>query len=58
MHLKRWTAKRSGAGIRVTGFDTQLQKDAKLQAVSIEPRRGGLVAAIDKDGNEHTLALE
>jgi hypothetical protein len=58
MHLKRWSAKRSGAGMRVTGFDTQLQKDAKVQVIEIAPRRGGLVVAIEKDGTEHTLSLE
>lgn len=58
MTLKGWEAKRSGAGIRVTGFDTASQADAKVQAVSIEPRRGGLVVAVDKDGNEHSLIIE
>ena len=58
MHLKGWSAKRSGAGIRVSGFDTQSQKDAKLQCVEISPRRGGRTVATDKDGNEHELAPE
>jgi hypothetical protein len=35
MHLKKWSAKRSGAGMRVTGFDTQSQRDAKVQCVEI-----------------------
>ena len=55
MHLKNWSAKRSGAGMRVTGFDTQTQKDEKVQVVEISPRRGGIPIATDKDGNEHTL---
>lgn len=58
MHLKKWSAKRSGAGIRVTGFDTQSQREAKVQVVEIAPRRGGQIMAIDKDGNEHELAHE
>lgn len=56
--LKRWKAKRSGAGISITGFDTSAQRDGKVQAVSIEPRRGGLVVAVDKNGVEHRLDLE
>jgi hypothetical protein len=56
MHLKKWSAKRSGAGIRVTGFDTMSQKDAKVQVVDISPRLGGRIVATDKDGNEHELA--
>jgi hypothetical protein len=58
MHLKRWSAKRSGAGMRVTGFDTLSQRDAKLQCVEISPRRGGQIIATDKDGVEHELAPE
>jgi hypothetical protein len=43
MHLKKWSAKRSGAGIRVTGFDTESQKDAKVQCGRhlTPPRRPG-----------------
>lgn len=58
MHLKKWSAKRSGAGIRVTGFDTQSQQDVKLQCVEVSPRRGGQIIATDKDGGEHELAHE
>jgi hypothetical protein len=58
MHLKGWSAKRSGAGIRVTGFDTASQQDTKLQAIEIRPKRGGLTIAVDKDGGEHELLPE
>lgn len=58
MHLKNWSAKRSGSGMRVSGFDTMSQKDAKVQVIEIKPRRGGQIIGIDKDGNEHELAHE
>lgn len=56
MFLKNWSAKRSGAGIRVTGFDTMSQREEKIQVVEIAPQRGGRIIATDKDGNEHELA--
>jgi hypothetical protein len=55
MQIRGWRAQRSGANIRVTGFDTSSQQDVKITATVIEPRRGGLVIATDKDGAEHTL---
>jgi hypothetical protein len=58
MQIRGWKAQRSGAGIRITGYDTSNQRDCKVQVVSIEPRRGGLTIATDKDGNEHTLQGE
>lgn len=58
MQIRAWKAQRSGSGIRITGFDLSTQKDVKVQVVSIEPRRGGLTIATDKDGNEHQLAAE
>lgn len=58
MQIRGWKAVRSGAGIRVAGFDIGTQNDAKVQVVSIEPRRGGLIIATDKDGNEHELRPE
>lgn len=55
MQIRSWKAQRSGANIRITGYDTSSQQDVKVQVTSIEPRRGGLVIATDKNGNEHTL---
>ena len=55
MQIRGWRAQRSGAGIRLTGFDLSTQKDVKIQATAIEPRRGGLTVAIDKDRVEHEL---
>lgn len=55
--LRGWSAKRSGANIRVTGFDTSTQQDVKITATSIEPRRGGLVIAETKEG-EVSLVVE
>lgn len=53
--IRSWRAQRSGANIRVSGYSTTTQADVKIQAVSIEPRRGGLVIATDKDGTEYSL---
>lgn len=53
--LKGWSARRSGANIRVTGFNTSTQQDDKVSVVTIEPRRGGLVIATTKDGTEYGL---
>jgi hypothetical protein len=58
MQIRGWKAQRSGAGIRVTGFDRSSQKDAKVQVTTIEPRRGGLIVATDKNGVEHELTAE
>lgn len=58
MQIRGWKAQRSGAGIRITGFDTSSQKDVKVQVSVIEPRRGGLTIATDKDGNEYELRPE
>jgi hypothetical protein len=53
--LKGWDARRSGAGIRVTGKDAN-GNDTKIQAVSIGPRmHGAKIVAVDKDGDEHEL---
>lgn len=53
--LRGWRAVRSGANIRVTGYNTTTQEEAKIQASVIEPRRGGLVVATTKDGTEFGL---
>jgi hypothetical protein len=57
MHtLKAWSARRAGANITVTGKSAIDGSDTKITGVvSIEPRRGGLVIATDKDGEEHSL---
>lgn len=53
--LKGWTAQRSGANIRVTGFNTSTQKEDKVQVALIAPRRGGQVIATARDGTEYSL---
>jgi hypothetical protein len=58
MQIRGWKAQRSGTGIRVSGYDIGTQQDTKVQVVTIEPRRGGLTIATDKDGNEHELRAE
>jgi hypothetical protein len=58
MQIRGWKVQRSGAGMRITGFDKSTQKDVKVQVVRVEPRRGGLVIATDKDGTEHELSPE
>lgn len=55
--LRNWKAQRSGAFIRVSGFDTKSQQEVKITAALIEPRRGGQVIATDKDGVEHELIV-
>jgi ribulose bisphosphate carboxylase small subunit len=55
MQIRSWKAQRSGANIRVTGVDKGTQQAVKVTASHIEPRRGGLVVAVCKDGTEHQL---
>lgn len=57
MHtLKAWTARRAGASITVLGRSAVDGSEERITGiVSIEPRRGGLIIAIDKYGEEHSL---
>lgn len=53
--IRGWQARRSGANIRVTGYNTSTQAEVKIQATVLEPRRGGLVIAKATDGEEYSL---
>jgi hypothetical protein len=59
MHLTNWKARRAGGRITVNGTNAEGQP-AKIVGVDvIEPSAPGhgFVKAIDKNGDEHSLAI-
>lgn len=56
MHLTNWKARRAGGRITVTGTDAD-GKDAKIVGVDVIQPRDGKIVAIDKNSEEHTLAI-
>lgn len=53
--LINWTAKRSGAGLVVTGIDTGTKHTRKIMGVDRIESVDGKPVAIDKGGTRHEL---
>ena len=56
MQIKKWVARRAGPGITVTGISSVDGSAVKVTQVDhIEPRAGGVIVAVQRDGDEYTL---